>query len=91
MAALCSLLRYTTSLATLRCDVATREGAELIARDLPHNTSLMHITLGGPVPDSLLAQMSETLAANTVRQLTGSPGESLGPRVGGCAWLPGKV
>lgn len=71
---LCSLLRYTTSLTTLRVDVASREGAEMIARDLPHNRSLMHITLGGPVPEALLAQMSETLAANTVRQLTGSPG-----------------
>ncbi|KXZ53105.1 hypothetical protein GPECTOR_8g95 [Gonium pectorale] len=70
---LCQLLRYTTSLTTLRVDVASADGAEAIARDLPSNRSLMHITLGGPVPDGLLAAMSETLAANTVRRMNGSP------------------
>ncbi|KAG2439244.1 hypothetical protein HXX76_004605 [Chlamydomonas incerta] len=73
---LCALLRYTTSLNTLRVDVATAEGAEAIARDLPANRSLMHITLGGPVPDGLLAAMSETLAANTVRRMHASPANS---------------
>ncbi|EFJ50944.1 hypothetical protein VOLCADRAFT_116670 [Volvox carteri f. nagariensis] len=79
VAQLCSLLRYTTSLNTLRVDVASVEGAEAIARDLPANRSLMHITLGGPVPDGLLNAMSEILAANTVRRINGSPGEG-GPR-----------
>ncbi|KAG2453565.1 hypothetical protein HYH02_001784 [Chlamydomonas schloesseri] len=73
---LCALLRYTTSLNTLRVDVATAEGAEAIARDLPANRSLMHITLGGPVPDGLLAAMSEILAANTVRRMHASPATS---------------
>ncbi|GIL46879.1 hypothetical protein Vafri_3747 [Volvox africanus] len=70
---LCSLLRYTTSLNTLRVDVASAEGAEAISRDLPANRSLMHITLGGPVPEGLLTAMSEILAANTVRRINGSP------------------
>lgn len=74
VAQLCSLLRYTTSLTTLRVDVAAPEGAEAIARDLPANRSLMHITLGGPVPDGLLTTMSEILANNTVRRINGSPG-----------------
>ncbi|GLC43095.1 hypothetical protein PLESTB_000863700 [Pleodorina starrii] len=76
VAQLCSLLRYTTSLNTLRVDVASAEGAEAIARDLPSNRSLMHITLGGPVPDGLLNAMSEILAANTVRRINGSPAAS---------------
>ncbi|KAG2498998.1 hypothetical protein HYH03_003184 [Edaphochlamys debaryana] len=73
VAQLCALLRYTTSLNTLRVDVASPEGAEAITRDLPANRSLMHITLGGPVPDGLLAAMSEILAANTVRRINGTP------------------
>lgn len=81
---LCALLRYTTSLNTLRVDVASAEGAEAIARDLPANRSLMHITLGGPVPDGLLAAMSEILAANTVRRMHASPGAWLGGALGGC-------
>lgn len=78
VAHLCALLRYTNTLNTLRVDVSSTEGAEAIARDLPNNRSLVHITLGGPVPDGLLAAMSETLAANTVRKLSPPPGGTAG-------------
>jgi hypothetical protein len=40
----------------------------------------MHLTMGGPVPETLLAQMSEILAANTMRKTNTSPGE--------LPWLP---
>lgn len=72
---LCQMLRYTATLNTLRVDVATREGGEAIARELPNNRSLMHLTIGGPVPESLLSQMSEILATNTMRNQNVSPGE----------------
>lgn len=75
MAQLCQMLRYTASVSTLRFDVLSREGAEAIARELPNNHSLMHITMGGPVPEGILIQMSEILASNTVRHLSSaSPG-----------------
>ncbi|GFR43889.1 hypothetical protein Agub_g5018 [Astrephomene gubernaculifera] len=88
VAHLCTLLRNTTSLNTLRVDVASTEGAEAIARDLPSNRSLMHITLGGPVPDGLLTAMSEILANNTVRRLnstSGSPQVTNSPLIH--AWM----
>ncbi|GAX84010.1 hypothetical protein CEUSTIGMA_g11435.t1 [Chlamydomonas eustigma] len=70
---LCQMLRYTATLNTLRVDVASRECAEMVARELPNNRSLMHLTLGGPVPEQLLAMMSEILAANTMRAVSVSP------------------
>ncbi len=51
------MLRYTATLNTLRVDVSSKEGAEAIARELPNNRSLMHLTIGGPVPEALLAQV----------------------------------
>lgn len=77
VANLCQMLRYTATLNTLRIDVAAREGAEIVARELPNNRSLMHLTIGGPVPEQLLAKMSECLAANTMRAASMSPGEVL--------------
>lgn len=68
------MLRYTASLNTLRIDVAGRDGAEAIARELPSNRSLMHLTMGGPVPEPLLAKINEILAANTMRRSHESPG-----------------
>lgn len=44
VAQLCQMLRYTATLNTLRVDVANREGAEAIARELPNNRSLMHVS-----------------------------------------------
>ena len=69
------MLRYTATLNTLRVDVGSREAAELVAKELPNNRSLMHLTLGGPVPEPLLALMSEILAANTMRAVSVSPGK----------------
>jgi hypothetical protein len=34
----------------------------------------MHLTMGGPVPEPLLAKISEILAANTMRRTHESPG-----------------
>jgi hypothetical protein len=48
------MLRYTATLNTLRVDVASGECAETVARELPNNRSLMHFTLGGPVPDQVI-------------------------------------
>jgi hypothetical protein len=67
-------MRYTTSINTLLVEVASRDGAEAIARELPNNRSLTHLTLGGPVPQELMAQMNATLAANTMRSVASSPG-----------------
>ena len=72
---LCQMLRSSGMLSTLRVDVASREGAEAIARELPGNRSLTHLTLGGPVPEPLLAKMSEILAANTMSRNSDLPGE----------------
>jgi len=47
VAALCHMLRNTAVLRTLRVDVAGRDGAELIARELPSNRSLLQLTMGG--------------------------------------------
>lgn len=87
VAHLCQLLRYTAVLNTLRVDVAAREGAEIVARELPNNRSLMHLTLGGPVPEQLLAQMSEILAANTMNAASMSPGRFQSSWSRGCRYL----
>ncbi len=62
---LCQMLRYTATLNTLRVDVSSREGAEAIARELPNNRSLMHLTIGGPVPEALLAQVCTLACKHT--------------------------
>ena len=53
VAHLCQMLRYTATLNTLRVDVASRDCAETVARELPNNRSLMHLTIGGPVPEQV--------------------------------------
>ena len=86
MANLCQMLRYTATLNTLRVDVAAREGAEIVARELPNNRSLMHMTIGGPVPEQLLAKMSEILAVNTMRAASvPSPRNSAARKKRSCA------
>ena len=53
VAHLCQMLRYSATLNTLRVDVASRDCAEIVARELPNNRSLMHLTMGGPVPEQV--------------------------------------
>lgn len=69
MDALATLLATSSSLHTLCMDVANGAQAERIARELlPKSSSLLHLTLGGPVPDAVLSSMSATLAANNKRR-----------------------
>jgi hypothetical protein len=63
--ALCALLRSPhVPLATLRADVATKEGAERIAQVLPGNSTLVSLMLGGPVPEHVLSFVSAVLSSN---------------------------
>ena len=87
-AALCQMLRYSASLSKLRVDVTSRDCAEIVSRELPNNRSLMHLTLGGPVPDHLKASMSQVLAANTMRAVNASPVRS-SPHIH--AWIEGAT
>eukprot|EP00798_Chlamydomonas_sp_ICE-L_P031870 gene31870-7078_t len=85
VAQLCQMLRYSATLRTLKIDVVAKEGADVIANELPFNRSLMHLTLGGPVPESLLKHMSNTLAANAVRSEATGPGSATSPHIH--AWI----
>uniref|UniRef100_A0A383WJV6 EF-hand domain-containing protein n=2 Tax=Tetradesmus obliquus TaxID=3088 RepID=A0A383WJV6_TETOB len=49
--ALCQLLASSAPLITMRLDVATKEAAETVAHALPRNSSLLHLMMGGPVPE----------------------------------------
>jgi hypothetical protein len=74
------MMRHTKTLHTLRVDMAAREGAEILANELPNNRSLLHLTVGGPVDPQLLSRMSDTLLANTMRQSSAPPpGECSSP------------
>eukprot|EP00955_Chlamydomonas_euryale_P098112 365124-Chlamydomonas_euryale.AAC.1 len=50
--------------------------------------SLMHLTIGGPVPEALLAKMSEILAVNTMRAASVSPARQ-SPHIH--AWIEGAT
>jgi hypothetical protein len=68
--AVCRLLASpTTPLLTLRFDVASREGAEAVAQALPHNARLLHLMLGGPVPEHVLSFIAARVSANTLSHL----------------------
>lgn len=77
--ALSSLLRTNTTLTALRADVATRNGAEVVADALVSaNRTLTHLTLGGPISQGLMdviaAQLNDN-AALTEEQTPGHDGK----------------
>lgn len=63
---LCHLLAAGTPLVTLRADVSSKEAAEQVARALTANSSIMHLMLGGPVPEHVLSFIGATLSSNTL-------------------------
>lgn len=65
----CQLLSSPAPLVTLRLDVATKEAAELIAQALPNNSSLLHLMMGGPVPEHVLSFIAASLSSNTLSKL----------------------
>jgi hypothetical protein len=67
----------------LRLDVATKEAAEAVAQALSGNTTLLHLMMGGPVPEHVLSFIGATLSSNTLSRLASgknedSPGAGLG-------------
>lgn len=54
---------------TLRLDVLAKEAAESIAQTLPKNNSLLHLMMGGPVPEHVLSFVAASLSANTLGRL----------------------
>jgi hypothetical protein len=69
VAALCQLLRSGCPLVTLRLDVASREAAETIAQALPDKPTLMHLMMGGNVPEHVLSFIAAALSANTMNKV----------------------
>jgi hypothetical protein len=67
--ALCQLLASSAPLVTLRLDVATKEAAETVAQALPRNSSLLHLMMGGPVPEHVLSFVAASLSSNTLSKL----------------------
>eukprot|EP00877_Chromochloris_zofingiensis_P001130 jgi/Chrzof1/11017/Cz05g20160.t1 len=67
---LCHLLAAGTPLVTLRADVSSKEAAEQVARALTANSSIMHLMLGGPVPEHVLSFIGATLSSNTLCRMS---------------------
>jgi hypothetical protein len=67
--ALCQLLASSAPLVTMRLDVATKEAAETVAQALPRNSSLLHLIMGGPVPEHVLSFVAASLSSNTLSKL----------------------
>lgn len=67
--ALCQLLASSAPLITMRLDVATKEAAETVAHALPRNSSLLHLMMGGPVPEHVLSFVAASLSSNTLSKL----------------------
>ncbi|KAF6262551.1 hypothetical protein COO60DRAFT_614938 [Scenedesmus sp. NREL 46B-D3] len=67
--ALCQLLASSAPLTTMRLDVASKEAAETVAQALARNSSLLHLMMGGPVPEHVLSFVAASLSSNTVAQL----------------------
>lgn len=66
---MCQLLASSAPLVTVRLDVATKEAAEAVAQALPRNSSLLHLMMGGPVPEHVLSFVAASLSSNTVNKL----------------------
>ncbi|GBF88565.1 hypothetical protein Rsub_01280 [Raphidocelis subcapitata] len=74
-------------LATLRADVARKEGAERLAQALPTNASLVNLMLGGPVPEHVLSFIGAVLSSNAAAAAAARAGAGAG--AGGRAGSPG--
>lgn len=66
---MCRLLASSAPLITIRLDVATKEAAEAIAQALSKNRSLLHLMMGGPVPEHVLSFIAASLSSNTLNKL----------------------
>ena len=89
--ALCKLLSSSSSLVTLRLDVATKEAAEAVAQALSGNTTLLHLMMGGPVPEHVLSFIGATVSSNTVSRLTAGKDEESPGRLSSSGGSPGAA
>lgn len=67
--AVCALIASSAALVTMRLDVATKEAAEAVAQALQRSSSLLHLMMGGPVPEHVLSFVAASLSSNTLSKL----------------------